>query len=175
MKKYYGCWMHLSGSDNDILGPIIKKLSIKYASGDIFPPHVSVNGAAKLDIDVAIRSATLSIKGINKFKVKVDSIRYSEKWAKTLFIQLKKNRNLENISKKLNITFRKGKKPYILDPHISLLYKEGLDKKIKRKLAQKIIVPNVFTVTSMAVITPGNVNDWRDYKNWKIVYEKELK
>lgn len=174
MKKYYGCWMHLSEKDNKQLAPIISKLSKKYANGDTFPPHISLNDAALLEFNQARKTAMEGIKGINKFEVEMDSIQYSEKWSKTLYIQLKSSFYLELISKRLNKTFRKGKSPYPLSPHISLLYKEGISNKEKKSLANNLKAPKMYPVSSIAVVTTGNKNDWRDYGNWKIVFEKEL-
>lgn len=175
MKKYYGCWMHLSDKDNKKLSPIIAKLSKKYANGDIFPPHISANSAALLGLEEAKKAAIDCIKGVRKFEVEMVSIQYSEKWSKTLFIKVKDDPNLTKISKCLSKTFRKDLTPYLLSPHISLLYKEGMSSKEKRSLANKLKVPKKFLVSSIAVVTTGNVNDWRDYGNWKIVFEKELK
>jgi hypothetical protein len=54
------------------------------------------------------------------------------------------------------------------------MYKSGLDSKIMKKLAKSINVPNCFIVSSIAVVTLDSPDKWRDYGDWKIVYEKDL-
>ncbi len=58
--------------------------------------------------------------------------------------------------------------PYLLNPHISLLYKEGLPTQEKLKLPEK------YLVSSIALVTRVNTTDPNDYGNWKVVFEKEL-
>src|SRR5687767_1203774 len=174
MNNFYGCWVLLSENDNNKLTRILTELSKKYSNGDIFTPHISVNGSAQLPLTEAGKAATDAIEDIHKFEVQKESIKYSDEWSKTLYIQIKNNPNLTKISERLNKTFRKGKAPYTLDPHISLLYKEGLDNKVKENLALNLKVPDRYTVTSIAVATPGKTDDWRNYRNWKIVYRKDL-
>ena len=167
--------MHLSQKDNRKLSPIISRLSRRYDKGDTFAPHISVNDGSLLELDEAKKVANDCIKEVHKFKVEVDSIQYSDKWHKTLYIQIKNHPSLTKISKRLNKTFRKGKTPYSLNPHISLLYKKGLTNKEKKNIADKLEVPKIYLVSNIAVVTVGNVDDWKDYGNWKIVYEKALK
>ena len=167
--------MHLSEKDNKTLSPIISKLSKKYVNGDIFPPHISVNFSAQINISEAKRVAGKSIKGIHKFEVETHSTQYSSQWHKTLFIQLKENPFLTTISKRLDKTFMENRMPYILDPHISLLYKDGLSIQEKNELAKSLKVPNKFLVSGIAVVTSTNPNYPKDYGAWKIVFEKELK
>lgn len=167
--------MHLSEKDNQQLLPIISRLSNKYVNGVTFPPHISVNDPAKIGLYKVKKVAIESVKGISKFKVELDSIQYSDKWSKTLYIQIKDDTHLTKTSERLNKTFRKNKTPYPLNPHISLLYKEGMSVEDKKMLVKRLILPKKYVVTSIAVVTPGNINNWRDYGNWKIVFEKELK
>jgi 2'-5' RNA ligase len=174
MKDHYGFCMHLSKEDNKKLLPIIKKLSNKYDKGDLFLPHISVNGSRLIDYNVAKEIANECIKGISRFKVEKESIQYSNQWSKTLFIQLKENHNLIEINKRLNKLLRQGKPPYQLNPHISLMYRSGLDSKIKYTLAKTINTPGTFTVSSIALVTGSSVGNWKNYSNWKIVYERAL-
>ena len=174
MKRSYGCWMHLSKKDNKLLSPIVKKLSEKYVNGDIFPPHISVSSYASIELDEAISASIKCIKGLKKFEVEKDSIKYSSMWHKTLYIQIKDNPNLTMISNSLNKTFGRSESPYTLNPHISLLYKEGLSAKEKGRLTKKLKVSEKYLVSSIAVITSENKNDARDYGSWKVVFEKEL-
>ena len=127
-----------------------------------------------MEFDEAKKIADSCIRGIKKFKVEKESVQYSDAWSKTLYIQIKDNPNLTRISKRLNKTFRKGKTAYQLNPHISLMYKSGLDTKTKKKLSQNINVPDMFIVSSVAVVTLDGPNKWKGYGDWKIVYEKEL-
>lgn len=175
MKKYYGCWMHLSDSNNKKLSPIIAGLSEKYVNGDVFPPHISVCNPVQIELKEAKRIIDVCVGGMHKFEVEMDSIHYSDKWSKTLFIQIKNNPNLSKISKCLSSYLSPGLPPP-LDPHISLLYKEGVDEKDKKNLVGELKVPKKYIVSSCALVYPGNnINNWRDYSKWKIVYEKKLK
>ncbi len=175
MKNYYGCWMHLSKQDNKILSPIISRLSKKYVNGNIFPPHISVSLPVQIELEVAKRIIDACVGNIQKFEVEMHSIRYSDKWSKTLFIQIKESKTLSNISNCLSKRFDLDS-ANSLDPHISLLYKKGVKGEDKKKLVDKLKVPKKYTVSNCALVYPGNnVNNWRDYSKWKVVYEKELK
>jgi len=111
---------------------------------------------------------------MRKFEVEKESIKHSNLWHKTLYIQIKNNPNLTMISKRLNKTFGSGESPYLLYPHISLLYKEGLSAKEKDRLAKKLKVFEKYFVSSIAVVTSENIKDARDYGSWRVVFEKEL-
>ena len=106
--------MHLSKKDNRLLSPIVKRLSQKYVNGDTFPPHISVSSYAQIELDEAINASIKCIEGIRKFEVEKDSIKPSTLWHKTLYIQIKNNRNLTMISNRLNKTFGSGESPYLL-------------------------------------------------------------
>ncbi len=166
--------MHLSEKDNQQLLPIISRLSEKYVNGDTFPPHISVNSVARIELAEVKKAAIECIKGIPKIEVETSSIQYTDKWIKTLYIQIKENPDLIKISKRLDKIFRKDKSPYLLNPHVSLLYKDGMSTLEKRELVAKIKVPNKFLVSSIAVVTSENINDPKDYGAWKVVFEKEL-
>jgi len=168
--------MHLSRQNNKILSPIISRLSKKYVNGDIFPPHISVCKPAYIELEEAKRIVNDCVGNIQKFKVEMDSIRYSNKWSKTLFIQIKESKTLSNISDCLNERFGLDLPTHSFSAHISLLYKEGIKEENKKKLVDELKVPKKYTVSSCALVYLGNnVNNWRDYSKWKIVYEKELR
>ncbi len=168
--------MHLSDSNNKKLSPIIALFSEKYVNGDVFPPHISVSNPVQIELKEAKRIIDVCVGDMHKFEVEIDSIRYSDKWSKTLFIQIKNSPNLSKISKCLNSHLKPDLPPYPLDPHISLLYKEGVGEEDKKSLVGELKVPKIYTVSSCALVYPGNnINNWRDYDKWEVVYEKELK
>ena len=168
--------MHLSDKDNKVLSPIITRLSKKYVNGDVFPPHISICSPVVLEVERAKEIVDSCVENTKKFNVKKDSIKYADKWSKALFIQLKESEALSKISAFLSEHFQPDSPPYRLDPHISLLYKEGLKSDEKQKVASKLHLPSGYTVSSLALVSPGeDVKDWRDYGKWEVIYEKGLR
>lgn len=151
-------------------------LSKKYVNGDVFPPHISISTPVQIELEKAKSIIDACVENVQKFEIEMSSICYSDKWSKTLFIQLKESKTLSNIGSCLNKRFGLDSTANSSNPHISLMYKEGLTEESKKKLADKLEVPKKYTVSSCALVYPGNnPTNWRDYGKWKVVYEKELK
>jgi len=105
-------------------------------SAPLFEPHVTIfiapeNSRPPLEVlhDLPLVNIELTIH----------SIRFSEQFAKTLFVQFEKNSTLQQ----LGDAIRKAsgaQDRYLIDPHLSLLYAK-LPPETKQRLADKIGLP----------------------------------
>jgi hypothetical protein len=172
MKRTYGFWMYLSAKDNKKLLPTIQDLSNDYVNGDVFIPHISIYEAITTTYKEAAEAIDKSLKGFDEFEVQADGIDFEEKWSKTLFIKIKPHPVLTKISTRLGNFFGKI---YNLDPHISLMYKSGLQESRKAQIAQNITFSTVYKIVGGGLIDPNmKGKNWHDYARWTMVYQKPL-
>ena len=167
MKKTFGIWLSLSKKDNQVLDLIIQDLSNQLVDGNIFIPHLSIT-AAKLTFDEGVELIDKYTEGFEPLEVEMEEVSYSENRSKTLFIQIKPSEHLN----KLKSAFGNHLGDFEFNPHISLMYKTGIDSAVKEEIVSDLIIPKSFTCTSCVLIGPNNLGNWDDYSKWEVVYEK---
>ena len=139
-----------------------------------FEPHVTIfvgersdNGSPGAVID----AATAGMAGI---WLRIDRLRHSSEFTKSLFVQFHPAHRLRTLSDALR---QRSTKPvdYILNPHLSLLY-HAMSVEEKEKIRASLIIPEgeIYFDEVRAIATPGSVRDSRDVKSWKILYRKRL-
>jgi len=96
---------------------------------------------------------------MKSFYVKKAAISHTENIWKTIFIELLRSPELEQLQQAVISQFPKGQ-PYEFLPHISLLYKEIPDKK-KEDIIRNLQVKNSFKMDKIAAVRTGpNVDNW---------------
>ena len=96
---------------------------------------------------------------MKSFYVKKATISHTENIWKTIFIELLKSPELEQLQQAVINQFPNGQ-PYEFLPHISLLYKEMPDKK-KDIIIRNLQVKNSFKMDKIAAMRTGpNVDNW---------------
>ena len=113
----------------------IRKLA-EHFGAPLFEPHVTIfiapaNSHAPLE---ALREL-----GQVNVELTIHSIRFSEEFTKTLFVQFERNSALQQLG---DATWKAsgGRDRYLIDPHLSLLYAK-LPPATKQRLADKIRLP----------------------------------
>ncbi len=102
----------------------------------LFVPHVTIfiapeNSRAPLEVVRELGSLNIELT--------IHSIRFSEQFTKTLFVQFEINSALQQLGDAIWKASGAGDR-YLIDPHLSLVYAK-LPQETKRKLADKIRLP----------------------------------
>ena len=163
----HAIWLTFSKNDRDYLKKIMDKLAEKYHAPK-FEPHITVYGLVESEmslIESIVKEATLNC---NSFLVEKSEILQSEELWKTVYVELKMNKQLELIYKNLKKHFEKIVN-YEFNPHISLIYKIlPIEEKIK--IINGLDIKNEFIVNKLVI-----QKFFPDVEKWKIVKEFNLK
>ena len=151
-------WLIPAPEDAQYLQAIINNLAATYEA-PVFDSHCTLYSpsdppAAEVKI-ILERSA----KNMKSFYVKKAAINHTENIWKTIFIELLRSPELEQLQQAVISQFPKGQ-PYEFLPHISLLYKEIPDKK-KENIIRNLQVKNSFKMDKIAAVRTGpNMDNW---------------
>ncbi len=162
----HAIWLTFPKSDREYLKNIIDGISEKYHAPK-FEPHITVYGLIETEINQIDKIAKV-ILNQNSFLVKKSEILQSEELWKTVFIELKSNKQMESVHKNFKKYFDKVSK-YEFKPHISLIYKI-LPIEEKMKIINNLDIKNEFQVSKLAIQKFS-----LDIKKWKIIKEYNLK
>lgn len=160
-------WLMPDSYAADSLTVDMKDLAQKF-SAPLFVPHVTLYSismpAEKLtNIENSLKEIA---KDFKPFKLNVLSIKLIQTLFKSLFLQLESSKELTALYKKLTMVFAEYAE-YKLDPHLSLLYKEGLTKEEKTKSLKNISFPSQITFNKVALKISGqNDNFGKDIDRW---------
>ena len=151
---------------------LIGDLAVRF-DAPAFEPHVTIH-VTSADRENSATVLDKIVKGRRPYRLSVRGLDYSDKYTKTLFVQLAPNAELALLSEDLR---RASDSPgdYQLNPHISLLYKT-MDEETKRRLAASIILP--FTAVNFsrvkAVLSPAEIKSRADVETWRVIAECSL-
>jgi 2'-5' RNA ligase len=115
----YSIWAVFNSTQNKEFF-IIKKKVNKILKGPFFPIHMTILNdlvGSKKDL---IKKMFFSLKKIQKFSIELKNYGYKKKFFQSLYINVKKNRELNKQKKILDRIFKHKSKIY--SPHISLYY-----------------------------------------------------
>ncbi len=155
-------------TERDVLpvSKVIKDLSQRHNTMP-FLPHITIYGEVLTDLEKVVDAAREAVRGIMPFSVEVDKLDYTTEWAKTLFAQIKPNQNLDTIHRRLKKRLVEYN-DYVLNPHMSLVYKEEMTKEEKLLEIPSIKIPESFTLDRIAITVPLNpVAKWKDVARWQ--------
>ena len=113
----------------------IRRLAKEFGA-PLFEPHVTIfiareNSRAPLEV--------LRELGPVNIELAIHSIRFSEQFTKTLFVQFERNSALQQLGDAI-WKAEGARNRYLIDPHLSLLYAK-LPSKTKQRLADNIRLP----------------------------------
>jgi len=158
----YWIWGQFDDFSMDQLNLIYKRVN-KSLKGPLFNIHLTLSGPIK-KTDEAIHKFD-SLKGkINSIDIFTNKYSYSDKFYQSLYINIKKTKDLKalkfNIDKKFNL------RKTIYDPHISLYY--GNSNEItKTKLIKTLPkTPKILSLNKLCLV---NVNE--KINKWKIEHK----
>ena len=151
-------WLIPAREDAQYIQVIIDNLSINYQA-PVFSPHCTLYSPIDLPKAELKKILERSAKNMKSFYVKNIMISHTEDLWKTIFIELLRSSELEQLQQEVISQFQ-VEKPYKFSPHISLLYKEIPDKK-KEDIMRNLRVKNSFKMDKIAAVRTGpNVDNW---------------
>ena len=151
-------WLIPAREDAQYIQVIIDNLSINYQA-PVFSPHCTLYSPIDLPKAELKKILEQSAKNMKSFYVKNIMISHTEDLWKTIFIELLRSSELEQLQQEVISQFQ-VEQPYKFSPHISLLYKEIPDKK-KEDVIRNLQVKNSFKMDKIAAAQTGpNVDNW---------------
>ena len=151
-------WLIPAPADAQYLQGIINNLAATYQA-PVFNTHCTLYSPTDLPALEIKKILEQSANNMESFYVKKATISHTENIWKTIFIELLKSPELEQLQQAVISQFPNGQ-PYEFLPHISLLYKEMSDKK-KEDIIRNLQVKNYFKMDKIAAIrTEPNVDNW---------------
>jgi len=151
-------WLIPAPEDAQYIQVIIDKLSTNYQA-PVFSPHCTLYSPIDLPIEELKKILERSAKNMESFYVKKTTISYTEDIWKTIFIELLRSSELEQLQQTVIRQFHL-EHPYEFSPHISLLYKEIPDNK-KENIIRNLQLKNSFKMDKIAAVRTGpNVDNW---------------
>ena len=151
-------WLIPALEDAQYLQAIINNLSTNYQA-PVFSPHCTLYSPIDLPKAELKKILERSAKNMKSFYVKKTMISHTEDIWKTIFIELLRSSELEQLQQAVISQFQ-VEQPYEFSPHISLLYKEIPEKK-KEDIIRNLQVKNSFKINKIAAVRTGpNVDNW---------------
>ena len=162
-KNAIAYWLLPETAAREVLAKKIHELARRFQT-PVFAPHVSVfiapeNSRHPAEILRELGAVTLELT--------IHSIRFSEKFTKTLFVQFERSVSLQELGDRIWKASR-APEQYVIDPHMSLLY-ASLAAEKKKALVDEIKFPfcNVGFSSICAMrcarpmVTVADVGQWR--------------
>ena len=151
-------WLIPAPEDAQYLQAIINNLAATYQA-PVFNTHCTLYSPTDLPAAEVKKILERSAKNMKSFYVKKTMISHTEYIWKTIFIDLLRSSELEQLHQAVISQFQ-VEQPYKFSPHISLLYKEIPDKK-KEDIIRNLQVKNSFKMDKIAAVQTGlNVDNW---------------
>ena len=151
-------WLIPAPADAQYLQGIINNLATTYQA-PVFDSHCTLYSPTDLPALEIKKILEQSANNMESFYVKKATISHTENIWKTIFIELLRSSELEQLQQEV-ISQLQVEQPYKFSPHISLLYKEIPDKK-KEDIIRNLQVKNSFKMNKIAAVRTGpNVDNW---------------
>lgn len=160
-------------ADRAFFQDLINTLAKTYAA-PFFEPHVTIYAGLYAPQDNPETLLQRATAGIQRVRLRVNTLLYTDMFTKTLFVQFHPCAILETISEALR---RAAAAPsaYSLNPHLSLIYKQ-ISTEVKQHLVSSLHIPQsevVFDEVS-AMLSGGRTQTADDVENWNMIYRQKL-
>ena len=163
----YSIWITPSDKDKQYLTQLIQELSNTFNTRE-FQPHCTLWSRVDLPLQYLTSVVKSSSKGIAPFIVKVKKIDHSQLYDKTLFIQLYNHKSLSLLQQRIQNGLGKAYH-YHFDPHISLIYKDGMSENEKLNMIGSQSIKSKFKIVNIVINETGN-----QIEKWREVYKQKL-
>lgn len=175
METDISIWLIPKLTQRQELQNIIDELAKKYGAYP-FIPHITVYYlGTSMALDQAIKILDEETVDIGSFNITAETMKYSDVFTKTLYIQYQIDPPLRNYYEKLRTRF-KSAYDYQLNPHLSLIYKNNLADADKQIEIDRLSYPQILTIDQVAIITRQGsiISQEKDILDWKIAFQKNL-
>jgi len=173
MSRYVSYWLVPAMAPRSFLQECIATLA-QVHQAPFFVPHVTIySGESPLGED-PLEIIDQSLRGVQQVTLQVQSILSADAFTKTLFLQFYPSEVLSRVTEQMRRISAKPS-PYVLDPHLSLLYKH-MDAQDKRALAATIRLPTspVLFDAVWAIAADGIPRTAEDVLGWEVVCVRRL-
>jgi 2'-5' RNA ligase len=164
-------WLCPAERERNEFAELIAGLAWRF-DAPVFEPHATIHvTSASRENPLHVLEEVVS--RYKTFQLGVRGLNYSDKYTKTLFVELAPDAELAHLSEDLR---RASVSPsdYELNPHVSLLYKE-IDEETKRTLAAFTLPFTEVNFSSVkAVVCPAKIESREDVEAWRVVAECSL-
>ena len=164
----YSLWATPTDKDRQYLSQIIHELSNIFNTL-AFQPHCTLWSRVDLPLKNLIQVVKSSSQGITPFTVKVKGLDYSQSYDKTLFIQILANESLTILNRRIQNGLGENYH-YQFDPHISLIYKNNMNKNTKRNIISTLSIKQSLKMENIVINKTGD-----PIEKWEMVYKQRLK
>lgn len=166
----FSFWLIPEKSQKDFFQKIINNLAKKYKSYS-FEPHITLyhfeNDQHQKEI---INLLEKNFANTKKISVEFEKLDYLDIFTKTLYCQMKFNKELINLYQKAKNVFSKFS-DYQLNPHLSLIYKNRMKIEDKEKEIKKLtpLIPKKIAFDKLALIIreKGSIKEEKDVLEWQ--------
>ncbi len=167
----YTLWLTPSGPTRSLLLSTIRRLAEEFDAVE-FDPHVTVFCGRSTDDEA--RAVVRRIAGrFGPLELTAARLDHSELYTKTLFLQFEDSALLRQVVEVVKDHSRPS--DYILNPHLSLLYK-NLSADTRRKLCETIDIPmGYYLFDRLRMIeTELPIEDDGPIRRWRVVCDEPL-
>jgi len=164
----YSIWITPADKDKQHLTQIIKGLSNMFNTSE-FSPHCTLWSRVDLPLKNLILVVKSSSQGIAPFTVKMKKKDCSQSYDKTVFIQLLDHKSLSLLQQHIQNGLGKNFH-YQFDPHISLIYKNDMNRNTKLSIINSLNVKSTFKMENIVINKTGD-----QIEKWRPVYKQKLK
>ena len=164
-------WLIPCDEHKILLSKYIVELSKKLQS-PVFEPHVTLY-SGQISRTSARQSLDYAAKHCKPITLEAGNIQTEEILTKTLYLSLKKSKDLSYLSKLFKGYFFSSS--FSLDPHLSLAYK-SLPKSIRDSLAceTKVTINKIKFSSLKALHTPVPARSEDDIRTWEVLFSRNL-
>jgi putative hydrolase of the HAD superfamily len=166
-------WLVPEEGDRQTFQTLINALAHRYDTVP-FLPHVTLYSGPCSVLPTLDALLDQAIQGISPFELEIAGLRYSRRFSKTLFVQLRPTDTLHRLATRLRQTLPHPT-GYDFDPHLSLIY-QVLDEATQQTLVETIALPKATIGFDevQAVATPESFETLSDIKSLRRLYTKSL-
>src|SRR3989344_4241262 len=96
MDRFHSLWLVPENEQKDQLQSIVNRLA-EDNNSPTFTPHLTLIGDVEIQLEPFRRAVDEVFEGINAFYIKATAVNFSEKFAKSVFIEFELDENLKNL------------------------------------------------------------------------------
>jgi hypothetical protein len=174
MTRYVAYWLVPSREPLTFFQGLIETLAHSQGA-PVFTPHVTIHAGESPAGEDPRPVIAHSMRGLTEVRLRTGSVAHSGLFTKTLFVQFHPSQVLSRVAadlRRLSIC----PSDYILDPHLSLLYK-NMPAQDRETLAAslRLPLPEVSFDAVWAVAFGGTPHTAEDVKSWEVTCRFDLR